>query len=54
MLAIVVSKRAEELNRGAETALEGADVQKDKLADIAIKEVAAGLVDVNEYIDKPE
>jgi DNA-directed RNA polymerase subunit omega len=52
MLTVVVSKRAEELNRGAETELPGVDLQKDKFADIAIKEVAEGLIDINEYLEK--
>jgi DNA-directed RNA polymerase subunit omega len=54
LLAVVVSKRAEELNKGAETELQGVDLQKDKLADIAIKEVAEGLVDINAYTESLE
>lgn len=48
LLATIVSKRAEELNRGAK-ALIKVDMQKDKFTDIAINEIAEGLLDINEY-----
>lgn len=51
LLAVVVSKRAEELNKGAKPLAEGFDIQKDKFADIAIYEVAEGLININEYVD---
>jgi DNA-directed RNA polymerase subunit omega len=51
LLAVIVSKRAEELNRGAKPLTEEFDIQKDKFADIAIFEVAEGLLDLSEYVE---
>jgi len=51
VLSLVVSKRAEQLSRGAEPLVE-ADKKKDKLTDIALAEIAAGMVIYEEMIDK--
>jgi len=51
ILAIAVSKRAEEINKGAKP-LVNMDPHKSKPADIAIYELAEGVLKVEDIIDK--
>jgi DNA-directed RNA polymerase subunit omega len=51
LLSLVISKRANELEQGAEP-LVAVDKKKDKLTDIALKELAEGVVNFEALIDK--
>lgn len=46
-LAIVVSKRVKQLQKG-EPMLVEADPKKDELTDIALKEIAQGLIEISQ------
>lgn len=48
ILALVVAKRAEELTKGASTKL-NVDVKKFKPADLALMEIANGVISVKGY-----
>ena len=50
-LAIAVAKRSEELLNGATTKL-NVDLKKAKTADIALMEIAEGLISVKGFIDR--
>jgi DNA-directed RNA polymerase omega subunit len=52
VLATVVSKRAEELNNGAESMIDKRVAKKLKAADIAIYEVAEGKIDIKAILEK--
>lgn len=50
LLTVIVSKRAEELNKGATPLVKSSELKKDKFADIAIMEIADGHLELDEYI----
>ncbi|MGD9969262.1 MAG: DNA-directed RNA polymerase subunit omega [Sulfuricurvum sp.] len=50
-LALAVAKRSVELQNGATTKL-NVDLKKSKAADVALKEIAEGLVSVKGFVDK--
>lgn len=50
-LALAVAKRSEELQNGAVTKL-NVDMKKAKPADIALMEIAEGLITVKGFVDK--
>jgi DNA-directed RNA polymerase subunit omega len=52
VLATVVSRRAEELNNGAEMMIEKKIAKKLKSSDIAIYEVAEGKIDIKAMLEK--
>ena len=51
ILAIAVGQRADELSKGAKPLLE-LNTQKMKYTDIAIYEIAAGLLKIEGFVDK--
>lgn len=51
-LALAVAKRAEELHNGAASKL-NVDPKTIKPADLALMEIAEGLVSVKGFVDKP-
>ena len=51
ILAIAVGQRADELSRGAEPLL-AQNTQKMKYTDIAIDEIASGLLIIDGFVDK--
>ncbi|KFN40807.1 MAG: DNA-directed RNA polymerase subunit omega [Sulfuricurvum sp. MLSB] len=50
-LALAVAKRSEELQNGAVSKL-NVDVKKAKAADIALMEIAEGLITVKGFVDR--
>ena len=51
ILAIAVGQRADELSKGAQPLLE-VNTQKMKYTDIAIDEIASGLLRIEGFVDK--
>ena len=51
ILAIAVGQRADELSKGAKPLLE-VNTQKMKYTDIAIEEIASGLLRIEGFVDK--
>lgn len=51
VLAIAVGQRADELSRGAKPLLE-VNTQKMKYTDIAIDEIASGLLTIEGFVDR--
>jgi DNA-directed RNA polymerase subunit omega len=47
MLAVAVGQRADELSKGAKPLLESIETKNMKYTDIAIKEIASGLLKIN-------
>jgi DNA-directed RNA polymerase subunit omega len=52
VLATVVSKRAEEINNGADVLIDKRVAKKLKATDIAIYEVAEGKINIEEMLEK--
>lgn len=50
-LALAVAKRSEELQNGAVTKL-NVDLKKEKAADVALMEIAEGLITVKGFVDR--
>jgi len=50
-LALAVAKRSEELQNGAATKL-NVDLKKAKPADVALMEIAEGLISVKGFVDR--
>lgn len=50
-LALAVAKRSEELQNGAPTKL-NVDLKKAKAADVALMEIAEGLITVKGFVDR--
>ena len=50
-LALAVAKRSEELENGAQSKL-NVDAKSMKSADLALMEIAEGVINVNGFIDK--
>lgn len=50
-LALAVAKRSEELQNGAATKL-NVDLKKAKAADVALMEIAEGLITVKGFVDR--
>lgn len=46
LLANAVSKRADEIHKGAKPLVE-CDLKKEKLSDIALREIAAGKIEIS-------
>ena len=50
-LALIVAKRAKQLEAGAKPTLEHLDTQFDKLSDIALEEIARGKIDLESFTE---
>ena len=50
-LALAVAKRAKQLQNGAQSKL-NVDVKKVKAADLALMEIAEGLISISGFVDK--
>lgn len=47
LLSNMVFKRVDQLGAGAKPLIKGVDIKKDKLTDIAIREIAEGLIEID-------
>lgn len=54
LLSSLISARVRELEIGAAPKIEGVDITKDKLTDIAIKEIANGHIAIRSVEDKKQ
>jgi DNA-directed RNA polymerase subunit omega len=52
ILSIAVGQRADELSAGAKPLLGGAEIKNMKYTDIAIKEIATGVLKIDSLISK--
>ncbi len=51
VLSLMVAKRANELSEGAEPLIK-ADKKKEKLTDIALREIAEGLITLDKIVEE--
>ncbi len=51
ILAVAVGQRADELSKGARPLLDNSETKNMKYSDIAIKEIATGLLIVDGFVD---
>ena len=52
MLSIAVGQRADDLSKGAKPLLENSEIKNMKYTDIAIKEIAGGLLQIDGFEDR--
>ena len=52
VLSLAVGQRADELSKGAKPLLENSTIKNMKYTDIAIKEIASGVLSIDGFVDK--